>query len=163
MSRFITTTLALALGVTTSLAHAEPTARETVTTTTPNRALLHSGVVTLSLAYVPSVIVAVESPLAIDNQLFIPVAGPWIDYAKRDCSSCKHETFNKVMLVTDGVFQGIGALNILGAFLFPDTRVVATAKDERERHMERTRSARLQVTPAHLGAGVYGLIARGAF
>lgn len=157
MSRFITSALALVLGLTTySLAHAEPVVAETVTTT-PNRALLHSGVVTLSLAYVPSVIVAVESPLAIDNQLFIPVAGPWIDYAKRDCSSCRHETFNKVMLVTDGIFQGIGSLNILGAFLFPETHVVAVAKTERPR------AARLQVTPAHLGSGVYGVIASGAF
>jgi hypothetical protein len=108
------------------------------------------------LAYVPSVIVAVESPLAVDKRLYVPVAGPWLDYANRDCATCRHETFNKVMLVTDGIFQGIGALNIVGAFLFPETHVVSAKTD-------RPRAARLRLTPARIGSGVYGVTASGAF
>src|SRR5262245_50462782 len=120
MFRLFSSVIAAALATTTySVAHAEHVvAAETVTTTTPNRNLLHSGLVTLGLAYVPSFIVAVESPLEVDNNLYIPVAGPWLDFANRNCPTCQHETFNKVMLVTDGIFQGIGALNILGAFVF---------------------------------------------
>ena len=86
--------------------------------TTPNRALLHSRVVTLGASYIPAFIVAVESPRSFDRQLFIPVAGPWMDFATRKCSDCEHERLNKALLITDGIFQGIGALNILGAFLF---------------------------------------------
>jgi hypothetical protein len=157
MSRLMTSALALALAATThSIARAEPKVVSESVTTTPNRALLHSGVVTLSLAYVPSVIVAVESPLAVDKRLYVPVAGPWLDYANRDCATCRHETFNKVMLVTDGIFQGIGALNIVGAFLFPETHVVSAKTD-------RPRAARLRLTPARIGSGVYGVTASGAF
>ena len=74
--------------------------------TTPNRSLLHSGVVTLGASYIPAFIVAVESPRSFDRQLFIPVAGPWMDFATRKCSDCEHERLNKALLITDGIFQG---------------------------------------------------------
>jgi hypothetical protein len=158
MLRLVSSVLAFALAATTHLsaAHAErPAVAETVTTT-PNRSLLHSGVVTLGLAYVPAFIVGAESSLEADKALFIPVAGPWIDYVNRDCSTCANETANKVLLVTDGIFQGIGALNILGAFVFPETRVVsARAKP--------AQVARLRLSPARLGSGSYGVLASGAF
>ncbi len=126
---------------------------ERATITTPNRSLLHSGVVTLSLAYIPAFVVAVESPVVEDRQLFIPVAGPWIDFATRDCTTCEHERLNKALLVTDGVFQGIGALNILGAFLFPETRVVATS----------AHAPNFAVAPSRLRGGGYGIAAVGQF
>lgn len=160
MSRSFLSVLALAASTCcfASAANAQTTVvRERAVTTTPNRSLLHSGVVTLGLFYVPSVIVAVESPLTVDNHLFIPVAGPWLNYAKRDCPTCEHETLNKVMLVTDGVFQGIGALNIVGAFLFPETHV-ATARGKTAPAQATT----LRVTPARL-EGKYGVVASGTF
>jgi hypothetical protein len=158
MFRLFSSVIAIAIAATTySVARAEhAVVAETVTTTTPNRSLLHSGIVTLGLAYVPAFIVAVESPLEVDNSLYIPVAGPWIDFGSRNCPTCSNETFNKVMLVTDGIFQGIGALNILGAFVFPETRVVTAQK-------LRPELARLQLAPARLGSGTYGFIASGAF
>jgi hypothetical protein len=155
--RLVPSVGALALVATThSLARAErPVVTETVTTT-PNRSLLHSGVVTLALAYVPAFVVATESSLEADQALYVPVAGPWIDLANRDCSTCTNETANKVLLVTDGIFQGIGALNILGAFVFPETRVV-TAREKP------AQVARLRLSPGRFGSGSYGVLASGAF
>jgi hypothetical protein len=127
------------------------------TTTGPNRELMRSGLWTLGLSYVPAVIVAVESPVPADDKLFIPVAGPWMDYATRDCSECKHESTNKVLLVTDGIVQGIGALQILGSFLFLETRPSSA-------HNSATRTAKsgIKLAPARF-AGAYGLTAQGSF
>jgi hypothetical protein len=123
----------------------------------PNRALLWSGVVTVGIPYVASAVVGGESAYAPDRALFIPIAGPWVDLSQRSgcpvsASSCNTETLNKVLLVGDGLFQGIGALTILSAFLFP------------ERGGVRARVARpeLHVTPISLYAGG-GLAAFGTF
>jgi len=95
-----------------SIAHAHDTAAETESTG-PNRTMLRSGVVILGLSYVPAFVVAVTNSRSDDDYLFIPVAGPWLDLAHRDCppGPCNHETLNKALLITDGVFQGIGALD----------------------------------------------------
>ncbi|HWO11814.1 MAG TPA: hypothetical protein VNN80_20115, partial [Polyangiaceae bacterium] len=69
---------------------------------------------------------------------------------------CDSETVNKVLLVTDGVFQGIGALQIVGAFIFPETRAVTIA------HSDGTPAVSFTVTPAHI-AGGRGLLATGEF
>jgi hypothetical protein len=134
-----------------------------VETIGPNRKLLGSGIWTLGLSYVPAVIVAVESDLPADDNLFIPVAGPWLDYGTRDCPDCNHETLNKVLLVTDGVFQGIGALQIVGSFLFLETRTTqaSSARPTSKRTAESARPP-LQIVPARLASG-YGVTARGYF
>src|SRR6188508_102438 len=78
--------------------------RETVTTTGPNRELLHSGIFALGVPYVASVIVAASSDRAEDKNLYIPVVGPWMDYANRgSCGrtgepSCDKETAYKILL-----------------------------------------------------------------
>lgn len=139
---------ASALGVSTSaLARDEQTV-----VTTPNRALLYSGVGTLGAAYVPAFVVAVESPRPVDRNLYIPVAGPWIDLANRGCSGCSEDRVNKVLLVVDGVFQGIGALNIVGAFLFPQVNVVAFGH-----------STPVALRPSRMPNGGYGVWASGEF
>lgn len=125
----------------------------------PNRKLLRSGVWTLGMSYVPAFVVAVASPRAADKNLFIPVGGPWIDYATRDCRECTHETLNRVLLVTDGIFQGVGALQIVGSFLFWETRGSPTANAK----SERATGASLQIVPRGFGAGAYGMAARGRF
>lgn len=129
--------------------------RDRIETVGPNRAMLRSGVLTFGVAYVPSVIVAVDSKLPADDKLLIPVAGPWLDYGTRDCTTCKHETMNKVMLVTDGIVQGLGALQIVGSFLFLETR-----SSERTQTAGQRRG--LKIAPAKL-AGGYGVTARGYF
>jgi hypothetical protein len=125
---------------------------EHATVTTPNPTLLRSGVITLGAAYVPAFVVGVQSPRAVDRNLTVPLAGPWMDLAQRGCPGCAEDRLSKVLLVTDGIFQGIGALNIVGSFLFPKVRVVALSE-----------STVIAFSPARLPAGGFGVNANGVF
>jgi len=119
----------------------------------PNGALIGSGLTMFGISYIPAVIVAAASDRPGDKPLYIPVAGPWIDLASRD----RYRSYgrgvgdapNKALLVVDGVFQGIGALQVLGGFVFPTTRTV-------------TRTASVRVVPSVSGHEV-GLLAVGRF
>jgi hypothetical protein len=102
----------------------EVVARETIYAG-PNRALLWTGVFTAGVPYVASAVVGAESGYTPDRSIFIPFAGPWVDLAQRSgcpiaAASCNGETADKVLLVADGIFQGIGAITIVSAFLFPE-------------------------------------------
>ncbi len=126
----------------------------------PSMAMVASGIVIFGVSYVPAVIVGASSGLDADRMLFVPVAGPWMDLAQRPgCdgsgSSCNGETTNKVLLVTDGVFQAIGVITTIGGFLTPahETTTVRSAEEAPTWH----------VSPASFGAGGYGLQALGSF
>jgi hypothetical protein len=84
-----------------------------------------------------------------------------MDLANRgDCgridSPCSNdnETANKVLLVGDGILQGIGALEIVGAFLMPETHYVAASSSN---------GPKVMVGPSHVGRSGYGLAAVGTF
>jgi hypothetical protein len=127
--------------------------------TLPNRDLLRSGVFTLGASYVPALVVAIESDRSADEHLYAPIVGPWLDLAHRDddCDgACDKETANKVLLVADGVFQGIGALQLVGAFIFPETRAVTIANGDG------TPAVSFTVVPTRLATG-NGLVAVGNF
>ena len=123
----------------------------------PNRSLLRSGVFTLGASYVPALVVAIESDRSADERLYAPVVGPWLDLAERgDCQGeCDGETVNKVLLVADGVFQGIGALQILGSLVFPETRAGLTISKS-------DGTPAVTLTPGKVARGT-GLIATGEF
>lgn len=162
--RLITTTLGmLSLVAVTRSAHAQQVYEDRTEVTGPNRAMLHSGIWTLGLSYVPAVVVAAESGRHGDKNLYVPVAGPWMDLAARNpCPanvSCSNETTNKVLLVVDGVFQGVGALDIVGAFLFPETRTTTRAQNATEMHVA---GLSLHLSPARFQSG-YGVSAVGSF
>jgi hypothetical protein len=123
--------------------------------------LLLSGVVTFGLSYVPAVMTASESTFAIDKQLYIPIAGPWLDLASRpNCGvgslSCNAETGNQALLVVDGVVQGLAVIQVLaglGAVAHDTATAVAKSDDKPTVH----------VRPTRLAAGGYGLAAIGKF
>jgi hypothetical protein len=125
----------------------------------PNRILLSAGIATFGLAYTPAVVVAAESPLTADKSLYAPVAGPWVDLANRpDCGprvSCDLEMVNKVLIATNGVFQGLGALATVTSFIFPEhhTKTVVGTNDQ----------PTIQLTPVRLGSDGYGAAAVGSF
>ncbi len=86
-------------------------------------AALVTGVIILSLAYLPSAYAGGASSRSGDRALFVPVVGPWIDLAGRErCTTpvtdalpldpCVGETAARVGLVTSGVAQALGALLI---------------------------------------------------
>lgn len=127
----------------------------------PNRALLGSGIALLGLSYVPAVVIGAQSTQSADQKLYIPVAGPWLDLANRPpCSGAdacaSGESGNRALIAVDGVFQGVGALLVVGSILMPERQqVVITAKatDKPEVHF----------SPAQLGPGGYGVSAFGRF
>jgi hypothetical protein len=126
---------------------------------TPNAALITSGVIMFGASYGASVVVASQSNHAGDDQLYIPVAGPWLDLANRgSCRStvdfsCDNETTNKVLLVADGVFQGLGVLQILGGLIFPETHTEV---------LSRPIAKGVHISPT-AGRGGAGLTAYGKF
>jgi hypothetical protein len=148
---------ALALSAWVSGAKAQ--SHEVVTSSGPNRALLNSGLFALGVPYVASVVVATTSDHPGDNNLYFPTVGPWIDLGARGgCGgagqpACDTETGYKALLIVDGIVQGIGSLEIVGAFLFPETRTISTAANE----------PHIVLAPAQLGRGAYGLSALGIF
>lgn len=125
--------------------------------TRPNRTLLMTGLVLFGAPYVASMGIAATSPHPGDSNLWVPVAGPWIDLGQRGgCNGdCGNETGNKVLLVGDGILQTIGALQIVGAFVFPETIALPnTAK---------LGPATVSFTPSKVGRDGYGLSAVGHF
>lgn len=140
----------------------EPPPRRLVVTqeTNPSAELIGSGLLMFGLSYGGSILAAVASDEHADRALFVPIAGPWLDLADRgSCpprSSCRGETAAKALLAADGVVQTMGALGILAAFLFPETRTVTrVAKAEAS-------ARRVTVLPSFSPSSV-GLSARGAF
>jgi hypothetical protein len=127
----------------------------------PNAYLFRSGLFTLGVAYIPALVVALESDRSADNRLYAPIVGPWLDLGSRgdECSGgeCGNETVNKVLLVTDGVFQGLGALQILSSFIFPSRSAVTLSRDDG------STLASFSVTPASFGHGANGVMAIGQF
>ena len=124
----------------------------------PSTGMLASGLVVFGVSYGTAAIVGMTSDRDSDRHMIVPFAGPWISLAERDgCdasnSGCDGETFKKVMIGADGVFQAVGGLLVLGAFLNPEERTVSRTS---------TAGATLHVTPA-VGGGLMGLAAFGQF
>jgi hypothetical protein len=158
---FIGTWVAVAATLVGLPAHADgppATVRADVTTegSAPNSYMLGAGIGVLGLSYGSAVVVGATSARTGDQTLFVPIVGPWFDLANRPACGIgvtyNDENTAKVLLVTDGVFQAIGALSIVGAFLSPERKEVHTV-----------RSASVRLVPAYLGARGSGLLAVGTF
>jgi len=137
-----------------------PTTREAATRTSwrPDRTLLMSGLVLFGAPYIASVGIAVTSQRASDGNLAVPLIGPWLDLGgRRGCQGpgCGTETGYEVLLAVDGILQTVGALEIAGAFLFPEAHEVTT--------ITTGPSTSLSLAPSRVGPGAYGLAARGDF
>jgi len=125
----------------------------------PNVGLITTGIVTLGLSYGASTIVGATSRNPADQRLFIPVAGPWMNLAEREpCTgrACGAEGTYKALLVASGIFQGLGALEILGGLMTTETRTVAVRR-------RTATTPTVRVSPARLGQGAYGISAHGTF
>jgi hypothetical protein len=127
----------------------------------PNRGVIVAGAVMFGVPYAASVIVASESGHPGDSHLYVPILGPWLDLGDRGgCpafGSCDTETTNKVLLVGNGLLQSIGVLQIIGGFVFQETRVVTRARPAT------ALAPTLRIAPGRVGPGAYGLLAVGSF
>ena len=129
----------------------------------PNRVMLQSGVLVLGLSYVPAAVVAMTNSRSDDNYLYLPVAGPWLDLGHRNpCTDCSREDVNKALLITDGVFQGIGALNIIGSFLFMERTTIQEHAGHKGREFGSIPGLPLSIRPGSVSGG-YGVIASSTF
>jgi len=126
----------------------------------PNKTLLSTGVGIFVISYGASVVAGAVSSRDEDKNLFIPVAGPWMDLGDRNCGGdCgKNEGVAKAMIVTSGIVQGAGVLLALGSLIIPET----TSVEERRDHAKAATKPSVHVTPVSYGAGA-GLGAIGRF
>lgn len=120
-----------------------------------NKPLLITGSALLVTGYVPALIVSQTSDRPIDrDKLVIPVVGPWMNLADRDCDdrACGNEDRNKALLIADGVVQGAGALSVVLSLLLP-------GKTTQNWYL----IGDTQVGPMYVSKSVYGLGAAGKF
>ena len=120
----------------------------------PNGPMIWSGLFTFAVPYTISVVVGATSKLDQDRFLFIPLVGPWIDFATRPgcptvLGTCAGETAARVGLGFDGAFQGLGAVAFVSGFFWRREVVVSD-------------SMSFIVTP-YGGRGSGGLVAAGHF
>jgi len=128
----------------------------TETNSPVNRPLLLTSTLILGGTYGASAIAGFASSRPSDqHNLYYPVAGPWMDLANRDCASrpCNNETLNKVLLVADGIGQGLASLGIVSSFFLPEKTT---------RHWYLLGNSEMQWAPTSVGTG-YGLAAVGRF
>lgn len=136
---------------------------EQTTYAPPNRAIIAAGILGFVGAYVPSIIVAAHNGNSYDNNLYIPVVGPWLDLEQRPgCSigptSCGRESGFAALLIVDGVFQALGPVATVLGFLVPERHtVVITAK------ADKPAGPTVHVVPARVGRDAYGVTAFGDF
>lgn len=126
----------------------------------PNRTLLSTGVGIFVVSYGASAVAGAISDRDSDKNLFIPVVGPWMDLADRNCSTAEpcgnREDINKAMIITSGVVQGAGVLMALGSLIIPETTTVTD-----KRTTAKTKPS-VAVSPVSFGAGA-GIGAVGRF
>jgi hypothetical protein len=88
---------------------------KTTRKTRPNRPLLATSSVVFLAGYIPTIIT--QAAQSRNNNLYIPIAGPWMDLAQNHQS-----TAEKTLLSLSGVIQGLGALGLVSSFLVPEKR-----------------------------------------
>jgi hypothetical protein len=120
----------------------------------PNAFLFHSGLVTTGLSYTPALVVAVNSDRSEDKYLYAPFVGPWLDLASRDDDS----KVNRTLLVVDGVFQTIGAIQLIASFMFIESGSGDVASSDDDAIVSEA-----AVAPARFASDGYGLVAVGRF
>lgn len=150
------TTAAVSPAITGGGMQMEPE-RDTVTVyrkTRPNVPMLVTGGTLLLGAYVPTAVIGGSSDRNADKNLYIPVVGPWLNLADRQCSGCDNETRNVALVITSGIVQGLGAGLTLASFLVPQKVAAATIT---------AGNVKMNVVPTQMGRDGAGVGAVGTF
>jgi hypothetical protein len=90
----------------------------------PNRPLLATGLGIFVGTYATSAIVGASSDKDVDKRLYIPVVGPWLDLAQRDCGlgdCAQGEDWNQALLIGSGVLQGVGVTLAVASLFAKET------------------------------------------
>jgi hypothetical protein len=114
----------------------------------PNPPLFVAGLTSLAIGYAPALGVAIGSDHKGDDQLFIPVVGPWLDIGKRGCSgvtvptgdgpfevasgqNCGSSDIETAALIADGTIQGLGILQVVASLFVPEKRVTVVGSSQK--------------------------------
>ena len=127
----------------------------------PNRIIVASGIVAFVGSYGTSVIVAAANNNSWDNNLYIPLLGPWLDLQNRPgCGGpgeapCNgRENLERAGLILSGVFQALGLMTVAVGLIVPEKRhVPIRAKADKPT---------VHISPALVSHG-YGVAAYGGF
>jgi hypothetical protein len=152
----LTTALALLVPV---VASAQSTQKEEAYSTLPNRALFTTGAMTFGVPYTASVLVAASTGSAANNNLYVPVVGPWLTLGQRHCTSidpCDSEVLTGTLLAIDGAMQGIGVLTMAASLFVPEAAPQPPT-------ITLGKNASMNVAPAKVGTSGYGVSALGSF
>jgi hypothetical protein len=140
---------------------AAPAVIEKTSYAPPNRPILAAGIITFIGSYGPAVIVAAANNNSFDNNLYIPLVGPWLDLRSRPgCSgpgeaNCTGtESGSRALLVLSGVFQALGVMTAAVGLIVPEKRHIASNA--------KAGKPSVHVFPAPVRDG-YGLAAYGSF
>lgn len=115
----------------------------------PNTPLLVTGGVLLAATYATTAALSGANGPVADRDLYIPIAGPWINLADRDTNR-ENNTRDTVLIAGSGVLQGIGALMLVTSFFVPE-RVPAARIS--------AGNVKMQVSPqASMGGGGVGAV-----
>jgi hypothetical protein len=138
---------------TTAAEYNESASAEVETTYRPNRPLLLGGAALFVFPYAASVGVAFKNNPQADSQLFVPVAGPWMDLDARTCvfgQRCStRENVASGLVVASGIAQATGVILMVASLFVPE-------------HAREKASRDVQVAPVALSNGA-GVGAFGAF
>jgi hypothetical protein len=111
-------------------AYRYPVGAEKTDFVVPNPVLLGAGGILFLGGYIPGIVVAASSDHDGDKWLYVPVAGPWVDWATRGCGSgdnpatCGVSGFDRLALIASGSAQALGVLAMIGSFASPQKRLV---------------------------------------
>jgi hypothetical protein len=114
----------------------------------PNRPLMTTSAAAFLASYVPTIITAAANKSQTSNNLYIPIAGPWMEIAREPTSGA-----NKALLSLSGIFQSLGTIGMISSFFVPETRT-------RKWYLMGNR--RFHFAPT-AGRGTYGMSAQGRF
>lgn len=134
--------------------------------TRPNRPLLITGASLLVGSYATSAIIGMVNDRKADERLAIPVVGPWLDLANRECNihPCENENWSKVALIASGVLQGAGLIGVVSSFFVPEERFRIWGGGSGARAgVASAPSVRIVPSPVAVGRGGTGLTLVGTF
>lgn len=91
----------------------------------PNRPLLLAGAAMVVVPYFVGVAVELDSGLAADERLKVPVVGPWMDLAQRPCREdgevcSRGDELAKMGLIVSGILQAAGVVFVIESFFVPE-------------------------------------------
>ena len=86
----------------------------------PNTPLLITGSALLVGTYVTTAAFSGANGPVADRDLYIPVAGPWINLADRSTDR-ENNTRDTVLIAGSGVLQGVGVVMVITSFFVPES------------------------------------------